>query len=107
MGGRKIVEPHLADALKSRNHILDDIFSVKKINVEVKNKAAEDTEESSTPDDLIDSDGRHIVEKVGVSMFFFVILVGTDVLRNNNTNQTKYSYHIVYRSSVMIPVSLY
>ena len=46
MGGRKIVEPHLADALKSRNHILDDIFSVKKINVEEKKKAVEDTEES-------------------------------------------------------------
>ena len=70
MGGRKIVEPNLADALKSRNHILDDIFSVKKINVEVKNKAAEDTEESSTPDDLIDSDGRHIVEKAEEYVFF-------------------------------------
>ena len=61
-----MVEPHLADALKIRNHMLDDMFSVRKIKVEEKKTSGEDIEESVAADELIDSDGRHIVEKVGV-----------------------------------------
>ena len=69
MAGRKVVQPHLSKALKTRNHILDGKFSAKKIMVEIKKKKpAKDSKEDSSDDEGVeDSDGRRLVEKVGVS----------------------------------------
>ena len=69
MAGRKVVQPHLANALQTRNHILDGKFSAKKIMVETKKKkpAKDVTEDSSDDEGVEDSDGRRLVEKVGVS----------------------------------------
>ena len=73
MAGRKVVQPHLSKALKTRNHILDGKFSAKKIMVEIKKKkpAKDSTEDSSDDEGVEDSDGRRLAEKVRVSFLLF------------------------------------
>ena len=77
MAGRKAVEPNLADSLKTRNHLLDDMFSAKTIIMKEKKKkpkATDDDDDISDEEEAVDSDGYHIVEKVGVSHFYSILL---------------------------------
>ena len=73
VAGRKSVEPNLADDLHARNHILDDMFSARKILIEEKKKKKDDDDEDSDCDSLgqdlegDDSNCRY-VEKIGVSI---------------------------------------
>ena len=64
-GGRKIVEPGLAGSLTTRNHLLDDMFSARVIQVEEKKKKSDD--ESDTEDDPDGNDeGVRYIERTGV-----------------------------------------
>ena len=63
VGGRKSVEPNLAESLYARNHLLDDMFSVRILKMEDKKKKNDDIE-SETDDD----EDNGYIEKVGVNM---------------------------------------
>ena len=66
VGGRKSVEPNLAENLHTRNHLLDDLFSAHLVKMEEKKKK-KDESDIDTDDEVDGTDGSiSYVEKVGV-----------------------------------------
>ena len=66
VAGRKSIQSNLGDALKTRNHSLDHLFSSKTLNIEIKrNKCESDSEDSEGEI----HEEKSYIEKVGVSGF--------------------------------------
>ena len=82
VSGRNSVEPNLAASLQTRNHMLDDFFSARKIVIEEKKKKSTDvddeSEDSEEEEDHLDGDnGCHYVERVGVRYLVIIYLIIT------------------------------
>ena len=69
IAGRKSVQPKLGEALKSRNHSLDHLFSSKALMLEEKKKKKkkDDLSDSEDEEDRVEEGDNCYVERVGVS----------------------------------------
>ena len=67
VAGRKSIPSNLEDALKTRNHSLDHLFSSKTLNIEIKRKISESDSEDNENDF---NEEKSYVNKVGVRTWF-------------------------------------
>ena len=73
MHGRNAVEPNLKVALSERNHQLDELFEVKKLQMKKKPKKKSDDKDATPAEAPVDKNGYLTVERTGVR-FHFVYL---------------------------------